>query len=381
MSGSTVTEGHPRGGGTARALFAGAIAAVLLVAACTPAAPGGSGPALTKVRALIPSDRKIDFFPMLIAEELGYYREEGLDVRWEATDGSSFVVQQLIAGSADVGAALAGPTLLGAAESPGTLKSVYDAYSNTNGHIYDTWAIEGGGVTSLADLKDKKLGVKDMSGGEIPEVRVALSKIGLAEGTDVELLPVGESPAAQADALISGRVDAMAVIVFGLTPLREALEKEGKNLICITCNPDSVLTSMTVSVRSAFAKEKPEAVGAIGRSIAKAMVFAQTNPDAALAVMKKINPAEQADLELAKRVMANAIKTWEPEPEPANRNNFGLQNMDGWKNVMDVLLAPGTSSGLEAAIDLTTLVDTSYVSKFNDFDRSEVANEANGYKP
>lgn len=370
--------------------LAACLIAVLLVTAACGADMGSAGPSeapsesaedeLTTVRGLLPAPRVVDFFPMLIAENLGYYREEGIDIMWEGTDGSSFVIQQLIAGGADVGAALAEPTLLGAAQNPGSIVSFYDAYSNTRGHIYDTWTLEDSGVDTLADLDGKTIGVKDLTGGEIPGLRVALSKAGLEEGVDVELEPVGESPAVQAEALLSGRIDALTVIVFDLTPLTDALEDEGAELVCVTCDPDNVLTSMTVSANASFAEANPHLIEGIGRAIAKATAFAQANPDAALAVMAEINPEEQVDPDLARRVMDAAIITWEPEPEPANRDNFGMQNMDAWQNVQDILLAPGTTSGLEEPIDLDTFVDTSFVSAFNDFDRAPIQEQAENYE-
>lgn len=334
-----------------------------------------------KVRALLPAPRIIAFYPQLIPEVLGYYEDAGLDVSWEPTDGSSFVVQQIAAGNADVGVAVVGPALLGYEQSP-SFRAVYDTYSNTRGHLNDLWVKADSGATTLEDLPDgAKIGVKDLAGGEVPALRQALKKAGLTEGSDFTLVPLGEDAGIQAQALADGTVDAVYIVVFSLISMRNALRDAGHEITCITCNPDEPLTTQVVIVRDQFLKDHRDAVVALGRGMAMGTWFGQSNPDAAAAAMKVINPEEQADPREVADKMTQAGISFEPEPAPADRDHYGMQNMTGWENAMAQLLDPDSASGLAAPVDLSALVDNSLIDEMNAFDRAEVAEQARTYVP
>jgi NitT/TauT family transport system substrate-binding protein len=335
----------------------------------------------TKVRALLPAPRVLGLYPQLIPEVLGYYEDEGIDVTWEPTDGSSFVVQQVAAGNADVGVAQTGPVLLGFEQSP-NFTSIYDTLSNTRGHLNDLWVASASGVTSLGELPAMaKIGVKDLAGGELPALRQALAKAGLTEEEDYTLVPLGESAATQAQALADGTVDAVYIVVFSLIPMRNALEEAGHTITCLTCDASEPLTSQVVIANDDFLAEHRDAVVALCRGMAKATWFGQVDPEAAAAAMRIINPEEQADPQEVADKLAQAAISFEPEPLPADRDHYGMQSMDGWQNAMDLIIDPSSPSGLRGPVDLGDLVDNSLIDGCNDFDRQEVAGEAEAYEP
>src|SRR2546425_12710357 len=75
-----------------------------------------AAPPLKKFRVLLPFRVGITFFPLSVADELGYLKAEGIDMELQVANGSSAVVQQLAAGNAQMGVILAPNTLLGFAE-------------------------------------------------------------------------------------------------------------------------------------------------------------------------------------------------------------------------------------------------------------------------
>src|SRR5215510_13685438 len=100
-------------------------------AAKTPAvriaqAPSSGIPApLKKFRVLLPFKVGITFFPISVANELGYLRDEGIDLDLQVANGSSAVVQQVAAGNAEIGVILApkhSAGLLGGREVQGLLR-------------------------------------------------------------------------------------------------------------------------------------------------------------------------------------------------------------------------------------------------------------------
>ncbi|PYM14217.1 MAG: hypothetical protein DMD81_18625, partial [Candidatus Rokuibacteriota bacterium] len=75
-----------------------------------------AAPPLKKFRVLLPFRIGITFFPISVANELGYLKDEGIDLDLQVVNGSSAVVQQLAAGNAQIGVILAPNTLLGFSE-------------------------------------------------------------------------------------------------------------------------------------------------------------------------------------------------------------------------------------------------------------------------
>src|SRR5579871_3158618 len=73
-------------------------------------------PPMRKFRVLLPFRDGITFFPLSTANQLGYMKEEGIDLDLQVVNGSSAVVQQLAAGNAQMAVILAPNTLLGFAE-------------------------------------------------------------------------------------------------------------------------------------------------------------------------------------------------------------------------------------------------------------------------
>src|SRR2546425_240138 len=88
----------------------------LMLSAFGPAALAQYGgkpaaPPLKKFTVLLPFRVGITFFPLSVAQELGYVREEGIDLDLQVVNGSSALVQQLAAGNAQMGVILAPNTL------------------------------------------------------------------------------------------------------------------------------------------------------------------------------------------------------------------------------------------------------------------------------
>jgi NitT/TauT family transport system substrate-binding protein len=382
-------------------LGAPALVAALLISACTAApaatptaAPSSPTPVVTAapqpsptagekltVRALLPFVRGPAFFGQMLAEVLGYYDEEGLDVHWEPADGSSFVVQQVIAGNADVAVTITDNAMLGYAQSP-TIKDFYNMNAESTGHLNDTWALASSGLTSMADLANVdgvKIGVKDLAGGEVPGLRVQLQKAGLAEA-DYEIVPLGEDPSVQAEALVSGDVNAFRVTFLSLVAVKQAVASQDEELICISCDETQLVSSLIMIASDSFIEQHPDALAGLGRATAKGVLFGTTNPDAAVALIQQAAP-EQTDVELIKAQLAATIAQQVPGPPPADTEHYGYINADGLQETMDVLLVPDNPSGLSEAIDLADFYTNDFVDQFNSFDNQEIITAAQNWTP
>jgi NitT/TauT family transport system substrate-binding protein len=325
-----------------------------------------------KITILLPFQRSIAFWPVHIAEEQGYFKDAGLDVTSEETDGSSFVVQQVAAGKAQVGIAVTEPAMLGY-EQNSDFSTVYDFLT---GNAFDLWVPADSAVQNVGDLpKGSSIAIKDQAGGEIPRLNVQLQKAGLQPGSDVDFKQFGENASVAANLLATGKAAAMEISWNSLVGVKVALQREGKELRCVTCSQTQSLASESVIVNNDFLAKHKETVTKIGRAIAQGTLFGATNPQAALAIMKKVNPEEQVDANYAKAYFTDAVAIMKPR-QP--NNQYGWQDPAVYQRSMDLLLTPGIPAGLTGKIDLGKFVNNDMVAAYNQFDHDAVVKAAQG---
>jgi NitT/TauT family transport system substrate-binding protein len=335
-------------------------------------ASGGGNPG--KITILLPFQRSIAFWPVHIAEEQGYFKAAGLDVTSEETDGSSFVVQQVAAGKGQVGIAVTEPAMLGY-EQNSDFVSIYDFLT---GNAFDLWVIDSSPVQKIGDLpKGSSIAIKDQAGGEIPRLNVQLQKAGLQPGVDVQYVQFGENASVAANMLATEKAAAMEISWNSLVGVEQALKDQGIQLRCLTCTETETAAAESVIVNNDFRNKYKDAVTKLGRAIAQGTLFGATNPDAALAIMKKVNPEEQVNADFAKAYFTKAVGIMKPRPA---KNQYGWQDPAVYQRSMDLLLTPGIPAGLTAKIDLGTFVDNNLVDAYNQFDHDAVVNDAKNAK-
>jgi NitT/TauT family transport system substrate-binding protein len=332
--------------------------------------PGVQAP-LKKFRVLLPFKVGITFFPISVANELGYLKDEGIDLDLQVANGSSAVVQQVAAGNAEIGVILAPNTLLGFSEGV-NYKAFYDFLTKNS---FDVKVVGGAPISRPADLKGKKIGTIDLTRGDLPLLRAELQRAGLNPQRDVQLVALGFNMALHAQALKDGRVDALNISWNNSV----GVEAAGVKLKCITCEEEFQLASETTVVPDGIFQQDRRYIIGFGRAMAKATLFAETNPDAAIAIMKKVAPQEQTDPAFTKTFFAAALDIMKPR-QPGK---YGLQDIGGWERLQDFMAAPveGQPTGLQTKVDVKRLVTNELVEEFNKFDVEAVRKQAMEYRP
>src|SRR5205085_9400921 len=163
------------------------ILATLLLASLAFGALAQSAPPLKKFRVLLPFRDGITFFPLSTAKELGYMKEEGIDLDLQVVNGSSAVVQQLAAGNAQMAVILAPNTLLGFAEGV-KYKAFYDFLTR---NTFDVKVLPDAPINRLTDLKGKNIGTIDLTRGDLPPLRAQLQRAGPVPTRDGTVLALG----------------------------------------------------------------------------------------------------------------------------------------------------------------------------------------------
>lgn len=189
--------------------------------AATAAAPRSFAQALEKTKVSIAVGGKNLFYylPLTIAEQLGYFKAEGLDVEISDFAGGSQALRALIGGSADVVSGAFEHTINMQAKGQYIRAFVLQGRCPQIVLGVNTKAMPG--YKSVADLKGKKIGVTAPGSSTNMMANFVLAKAGL-KPTDVSFVGVGAGAGAIA-AFRSGQIDALS----NLDPVISTLERDG----------------------------------------------------------------------------------------------------------------------------------------------------------
>jgi len=318
---------------------------------------GGGGAAsgggeLQKVQYMLPYQDSISFIGLLIAKD-GCFEEEGLEVETLPSDGSDYVVQQLIAGNVKFGQTGADNILIANA----TGRPVRGIAQVGGRGIFSIVVPDDSDVQSVADLRGKKLGVTDLGGGEIPLVKASIADAGLTEGDDVELAVVGEGGPAALNALQSGEVAAFAganndiagMIAAGLKPRNIVAEK-------FRTVPTTEVAVMEETLQN---PEDREIAIKIARCYRKGAEFAVENRDEALAIACEQVPEECED-EAVRDAFMDAVVDAYAVPEGAEHYTDHVP-----KESYDLVQTTLAAEEIAEPQDLETVFPDEYADEIN----------------
>src|SRR5258706_12242441 len=246
----------------------------------------GAPPEKPKTTIAVGGKASLYYLPLTIAERLGYFRDEGLQVDFVDFAGGAKALQAMMGGGADVvsggfdhvmvmrarGQKLRGFVLQGAtpAISLGVAKERASQYRTPK------------------DLKGMKIGVSAPGSSTHAFINHLLASVGLAPD-DVSIIGVGTGPAAVA-AMQAGHLDAIA----NIEPAITLMERSGTIKVVVeTVSVQGAkaeigrpLPSGSLYTRDEFIKANPNTVQALANAMVRALKWlnAATPDDVAKAV-------------------------------------------------------------------------------------------------
>ena len=176
------------------------------------------------------------YLPLTIAEQLGYFKDEGLQVEIPDFAGGAKALQALVGGSADVVSGAYEHTINMQAKNQPIMSVVLQGRAPQIVMAVSTKTMPG--YKSIADLKGKKIGVTAPGSSTAMMASYVLAKAGL-KASDVSFIGVGASSGAIA-AVKSGQVDAIA----NLDPVITMLQRD--NLIKVVADTRTLKDTQAV---------------------------------------------------------------------------------------------------------------------------------------
>lgn len=250
-----------------------AAAALVGVAGCGADGPGS--PAGTLDVIVTAQSWSADTGMITVADRLGFLEQEGVSANFSTVKSGTEAVQQLIGGNADVVVATPEPVMI-AAQQGADMKYFQPFFGR---FIYGLAALDGSGITTVADLRGKRIGVSNAASTGATTLRTALRTVGLTEN-DVTLVPIGLG-AQQITAVRGGDVDALALWDTQYTGLRS----QGVSLTELpVAGLDTLFGGGFLASGSALA-EDPQTFERFGRAVAKTLAWARLHPEEALQVL------------------------------------------------------------------------------------------------
>jgi len=178
--------------------------AIVLLVLVSAAACASRPHEINHIRLAVGGQNQMVYLPATLAQELGYYRDEGLDVELQDHQGGSKALQALIGGSADVVCGFYDHTIQMAAEGRQLLAFV--SMLRYPGLVLVTSPRSAASVTKIEDLKGRIAGVTTAGSSSQMLLTYLLQRHGVAPDA-LSITAIGSASTAIA-ALEHGKVDA-----------------------------------------------------------------------------------------------------------------------------------------------------------------------------
>lgn len=304
---------------------------------------------MAEVTILLPVDSP-NMYGWRVADANGYFTDENIDVTLEFVDGSGAAIQQLLADGGEFASVGTGTVAEALEEGFDNVRAV----GNTNyGSVFLLTVPADSEIQSPADLEGARIGISELSGGEVPVVRGIVSAAGFDVESDVELVPIGEGTALAVQAIENGEVDAYGGSVNDIV----AVEVQGIDLRELDPGDLSGVPALPLVTTQEFIDESPEVVEGVLRAVARGAEYGQTNPDETLAILMEQSPEQFVD-ETGERIFELVLPLWQP-PEGTLFHEMTAESWEYFFDIIAVELPEGT--------DLNEIIVDDFVEAANDF--------------
>lgn len=250
----------------------------LALAACVaaPAVHALARPETTRLSLAVGDKATLYYLPLTVAEQLGYFADEGLDVDIQDCRGDAQALQAVVLGTADV--------CSGAFEQTIRLQN--------GSKMFQAFVLQGrapqiavgvstrtmAGYAGVASLKGRRIGVSAPGSSTDMVARLLLARSGLRMG-EADIVGVGTGTAAL-QALRTGQLDAMS----NTEPIMTMLEQQGDVRIIADTRTlkgsqelfGGAMPAACLYASDAFVQRQPRTCQALANAIVRSLKWLQT---------------------------------------------------------------------------------------------------------
>jgi NitT/TauT family transport system substrate-binding protein len=323
---------------------------------------GGGGGSQELVYNL-PTPPSALFYPALVAEELGFFEEEGVSPKLAPAAEEISATAFLDNGDADVSFADVDEIILARSKGGEHTAIFSPQHTNTAGIVVP----DDSDIQDISGVEGQKVGLESEDSTRFLEAMLE------SEGVDpgsVDTAVVGTSGPLIAKTLEDGEIRAYVGNASDFT----ALSANGVSLRNITPEEAAAIDGNPMAVLPDTLEQKREAIVGFLRAWTKAQYVGQVNREVVEQIARKKVPAEwrnEASGEAALDLAIDLMKSDDPE-------RIGDVRADVWGTAQDFLVSAGVIEEGQK-IDINEALDDSLIQGINDWDREEVERAAEEY--
>jgi NitT/TauT family transport system substrate-binding protein len=321
----------------------------------------GGGGGTQEVVYNLPTPESTLFYPPLVAEELGFFEEEGVSPDLAPAAEEIAATAFLDNGDADLAFADVDEVIL-ARENGGEHEVIFSPqHTNTAGIVVPA----DSEIQDFSQVAGKTIGLESEESTRL--VDAMLNSAGISKD-DVETAVIGTSGPLIAKSFEDGKIDAYVGNASDFT----ALGANGVELRNITPDDVGKIDGNPLVVLPDVLQEKRDAIVGFLRAWAKGQHVGQVNREVVEQIVRERVPAEWRNEASGEATLDLAINLMKPD----DPQRIGDLRPEVWSTGQDVLVAAGI---LEQKGDVNAALNDELIAEINDFDRAEVEAAAENY--
>jgi NitT/TauT family transport system substrate-binding protein len=324
---------------------------------------GGDGGGTQEITYALPTPPSALFYPALVAEELGFFEEEGVKPNLAPAAEEISATAFLDNGDADVSFADVDEIIL-ARSKGGEHEAIFSPqHTNTAGIVVP----EDSPIQDIKGVAGKTVGLESEESTRLLDAM--LDSAGVPKD-DVETAVVGTSGALVAQTFEDGEIDAYVGNASDFT----ALSANGVALRNITPEDVGRIDGNPLATLPGTLQEKREAIVGFLRAWAKAQHVGQVNREVVEQIAREKVPAEWRNEASGEAALDLAIQLMKPD----DPQRIGDLRPDVWETGQDVLVRAGVIEESDK-INVQEALNDELIAEINDWDRAEVERAAEEY--
>ena len=323
----------------------------------------GGGGGTQEIVYNLPTPPSALFYPALVAEELGFFEEEGVSPDLAPAAEEISATAFLDNGDADVSFADVDEIILARSQG-GEHEAIFSPqHTNTAGIVVP----EDSDIQDISGVAGQKVGLESEESTRFLDAM--LDSAGIPK-EDVETAVVGTSGALVAKTFEDGEIQAYVGNASDFT----ALSANGVALRNITPEEVGQIDGNPLATLPGTLDEKRDAIVGFLRAWAKGQHVGQVNREVVEQIAREKVPAEWRNEASGEAALDLAIELMKPDdPE-----RIGDLRPDVWETGQDVLLRAGVLEKGDT-IDVQEALNDELITEINDWDRAEVEAAAEEY--
>jgi NitT/TauT family transport system substrate-binding protein len=315
-----------------RTLYLGFVAVILiglLIAAYVLSQDEDDEPAegQTKVTLFMSYIPTVQFAPIYVAAERGYFADEGIDIALENNFDEPNGVNRIANNELQFGLISGEQVLLARAEDRPVVY-VFEWFHNFPVGVVSPVDLN---ITQPADLAGRVVGIPGPQGASYIGLRALLAAGGLTEDDLAELQSIGFTAPSS---ICEGVVDAAAIYIAN-EPLK--IQQQCSEVNIIKVSDYATLVSNGLITNEQTIRDNPELVRGMVRAIQRGLADTLADPDAAFAISvpEYVPDLSEDEYPTERQVLENSLALWRSDQQ------LGQTSPAAWEATQTILIEAG----------------------------------------